>query len=204
MSSMTYSNVIYMIRDFGNYAFSNASMGINSENYISRMLFNEKNDKYNLEKIYSVNKDIKKVKIKKEDQKYNEKNTIYSMTGINILNENNNYNEERIKEAYEYLSKNQIKYTYYSDSRLEGNINVDNNQIIFTSIPYDKDWNIYIDGKKIKTIKVLNSLLAIETTPGKHKIILEYKEHLLIPFMVSLTTFIALIIYIIRHKRRLQ
>ncbi len=204
MSSMTYSNVIYMIRDLGNRTFMNTAMRIEPNNYISRMLFNEKNDKYNLEKIYSVKKDIKKVKLKREDQFYNEKNTIYNMTGINILNENNNYNEERIKEAYEYLSKNQIKYTYYSDSRLEGNINVDNNQIIFTSIPYDKDWNIYIDGKKIKTIKVLNSLLAIETTPGKHKIILEYKEHLLIPFMVSLTTFIALIITIIRHKRRLQ
>ena len=243
MSSMTYSNVIYMIRDFGNYTYFNTCMEIVYDNYISRMIFNEKNDKYNLEKIFSSNKDIKKVKLKKKKRKINEENTIKAMSGINIFDSHkykpvikgnfckldidsldgisdgyfydedlltgefivnkkkcNNritlytYNEDKIKEAYQYLAKNQIKYTYYSDSKLEGIINVDKDQLIFTSIPYDKDWNIYIDGKKVKPIKLLNSLIGIETSPGKHKIKMEYKEHLFTPSLVSIFTFIGIMI----------
>ena len=104
------------------------------------------------------------------------------------------YDIEKLKQAHNVLKKNQIEYTYYSDSKIEGIINVDKNQLIFTSIPYDTNWDVYIDGKKVKAIKILDSLLGIETKEGKHKIKLEYKEHFTIPFLISLTTLILLII----------
>ena len=69
------------------------------------------------------------------------------------------YNDEKVKASYEILKKNQIKYTTYKDSLLEGTINVDKNQLIFTSIPYDTDWHIYIDGKEVKEFSDLSNVL---------------------------------------------
>ncbi len=111
-------------------------------------------------------------------------------------------NEEKLKEIHQALSKNQINYTNYSDSSIEGTINVENNQIIFTSIPYDSSWQITIDGKKVKPIMVLDSLLGIEVEAGDHTIKLQYKNNFIIPIIISLTTFLFLIISIIKSRKK--
>lgn len=112
-------------------------------------------------------------------------------------------NDNKLKEIYEYLSKNQINYTKYTDSYIEGTINVDENQLIFTTIPYDKSWHVKIDDKEVETIKVLDSLLAIDCEPGEHKITLEYKNNFKKSTIISITTFIILIsIPIIKHIKK--
>ena len=113
-------------------------------------------------------------------------------------------NDNKLKEIYDYLSKNQIKYSYYNDNHIKGTINVDKNQLIFTSIPYDKDWEVLVDGKKVEPIELLDSLLGIETTEGKHTIELTYKTHYLIPALISIATLIGLIIDIIKKKNKLK
>lgn len=111
-------------------------------------------------------------------------------------------NEEKIKEAYDILNKNQIEYTYYSDSHIEGVINVEHNQLIYTSIPYDTSWEIKIDGKTVKPILLLDSLIGIETTPGTHTITMKYKSNYLLPIIISILTFISLIIYTYFNKKK--
>ena len=112
------------------------------------------------------------------------------------------FNKEEFEKAYNILKENQIKYTSYSDNKIEGTINVDKEEIIFTSIPYDKHWKVTIDGKDAKTFPVLNSLLGIECTPGNHTIKIEYKTNLTIPILISLTTLIGLITKIIIDKNK--
>lgn len=105
------------------------------------------------------------------------------------------YNQNKLNMIYEYLKENQIKYTKYSNSYIEGTINVDNNQIIFTSIPYDTSWEVKIDNKKVKTTEILNGLLGIECPEGNHKISLEYKKDTLIPYIISILSLIILTLY---------
>lgn len=112
------------------------------------------------------------------------------------------YNEDKIKEAYEVLNKNQIKYTSYKDSHIEGTINVDENQVIFTTIPYDETWIIKIDGKKTKPTQVLDALIAIEVKPGTHKISIEYIPNYKKPAIISGITFLGLITALIISKRK--
>ena len=60
-----------------------------------------------------------------------------------------------------------------------------------------------IDNKEVETIKVLDSLLAIDCEPGKHKITLEYKNNFIKSTIISITTFIILIsIPIIKHIKK--
>ncbi len=103
-------------------------------------------------------------------------------------------NEKKLKDIYSYLARNQIKYTHYQDSFIEGTINVDENQMIFTSIPYDSSWIIKVDNQIVKPTKVLNSLLGIEVKPGEHKISMQYKTNykgaLLISFISILITLV--------------
>ena len=112
-----------------------------------------------------------------------------------------NLNQDKLKDVYQKLSQNQIQYTHYEDSKIEGTITVDKDQVIFTSIPYDPSWQIKIDGKKVTPSIALDSLIAIECPSGNHTISLEYKNNYLIPIIIS---FISLIIYLIDifYKRK--
>ena len=109
-------------------------------------------------------------------------------------------NDKKLKEIYDKLKKNQIEYTYYKDNHIKGDINVDKGQMIFTSIPYDKDWIVKVDGKKVDAVELLDSLMGIEVKPGKHKIELEYKTHYFIPALISTVSLIVLIIDYIRKR----
>lgn len=111
-------------------------------------------------------------------------------------------NKDKLNTVYEQFKNNQINYTSYTDSLIEGTINVEDNQIIFTSIPYDDNWHVFIDDNEANTIEVLNSLLAIECPPGSHKIRLEYKPRYIVPIIISIVTLMGLITsYIILNKK---
>lgn len=169
------------------------------------------------------NKEVLQGKIEKDEYVFNTNNNYYLIEaknengGTNIIsqeykvfNQEKKYGdgtatiytvkEDKLKDIYNNLRKNQIEYTYYNDNHIIGNINVDKDQLIFTSIPYDKDWEVYIDNKKVEPIELLDSLLGIEVKPGLHKIELKYKTHYLIPILISITTLIVLIIDLIRKR----
>lgn len=111
------------------------------------------------------------------------------------------YNQDKIDKIYDYLKKNQINYTTYTDSNIEGTINVDDNQIIFTSIPFDTSWEITIDGQKVKPVKVLDSLIGIECPKGKHTITMKYKKDSPLFLIISLITIIILISKYFKDKK---
>ncbi len=113
------------------------------------------------------------------------------------------FDKEEFIKIYNDLKDNQINYTSYKDNSIEGTINVEKDQIIFTSIPYDKNWKVTIDGKEVDKLLILNSLIGIECEPGTHTIKLEYKPKYIVPTIISITTLIGLITFmIINHKKR--
>lgn len=130
------------------------------------------------------------------------KDFTYTNQDTNLLESVDIYtiSNNKLTEIYDILKQNQIEYTYYSDSHIEGTINVTENQIIFTSIPYDESWEITIDNKIVEPTMILESLIGIECEPGQHTITLKYKQNYTIPILISLCTLIGLIISITIKK----
>ena len=109
-------------------------------------------------------------------------------------------NQKKLQEIYDTLKDKQIKYTSYDDDKLEGNINVSKDEIIFTSIPYDEAWKITIDGEIVKPIKLLDSLIGIEVKEGKHQVTMEYKNDFSKSIIISISSFSAFTIIILINK----
>lgn len=78
-----------------------------------------------------------------------------------------------LKNAYNSLSKNTLNVSSYSDTSIKGTISSKENCYLYSSIPYDDGWSVYVDGKKAETFEIGGTLLAIELTAGNHQI--EYK-----------------------------
>jgi uncharacterized membrane protein YfhO len=99
------------------------------------------------------------------------------LEGEYYLNHNLFYylDQPLFKEAMNRLSSNRVVVEKISETTLLVTAEVRPQQILFTSIPYDPGWQVWVDGEKIRPLKALSSLMALELEPGKREILFTYK-----------------------------
>lgn len=86
------------------------------------------------------------------------------------------YNQDELEKAYKILKKNQLEITKYFKTGFEGTVIADKNELLFTSLPYDKGWKLWVDGKKQEIRAVLeNAFVGAYLSPGQHEIVLKYE-----------------------------
>lgn len=86
------------------------------------------------------------------------------------------YDESEFQRAYEILKKQQWDVTYYDDRMIEGEINVTESGVMFTSIPYDEGWQVYVDGKEAEKISLLeDAFIGVLLEKGKHNVKMCYE-----------------------------
>lgn len=110
-----------------------------------------------------------------------------------------NLNEEAFDKFYKEITDEMLEVTKYSDTLIEGNVDVKKNNLMFTSIAYDEGWKVLVDGKEVKTKKLANAYLGFNIKKGNHHIKMvyypKYMKQGLIISMISLFTLIGYIIY---------
>lgn len=116
--------------------------------------------------------------------------------------------EEKFKQGYEKLKDGQIEYEKFDETYIKGTYTAENNEVLFTSIPYDRSWNVYIDGKKITNddiIKISDSLLGVKTEAGTHEIVFKYEIpcYTLCIWISAGFSVLVLIIYILKWRKLL-
>lgn len=85
------------------------------------------------------------------------------------------FDEAAFAEAIEELRTSKIFIDDFSDTSIKGTINVsEGDELIYTSIPYDKGWTVKVDGKKVKLEKSLDTLLCFTVSAGEHTVELSY------------------------------
>lgn len=55
---------------------------------------------------------------------------------------------KRWEKAYDVLKRQPLTVISHTDREITGNVAVGENQVLFTSIPFEKGWSVYVDGKK--------------------------------------------------------
>lgn len=81
---------------------------------------------------------------------------------------------EAFEEGISEIRKNQLEIESFSDTSIRGTVNSDHDGMMVMSIPYDKGWNVTVDGKKVETTSVDESLLSFEVPEGIHDIRLTF------------------------------
>ena len=84
-------------------------------------------------------------------------------------------NTEELAEWYEAAVSSPCQVTELTSSRLNGKVDASENaeRLVF-SIPYDTNWTVKVDGKRVETFEVLDGLLAVSISPGQHTFTLRY------------------------------
>lgn len=85
--------------------------------------------------------------------------------------------DEVLEDVFARLQKTQfIPDDNCSDSRLTGSLSSENDgQLIFTTIPYDEGWQIFVDGERAELLKTCDALIAFRVDAGDHRIVMKYR-----------------------------
>lgn len=132
---------------------------------------------------------------------YNKENSvIYS--GIQVVY----FNEDIFKDAFNVLNSTPLNITEYDDGYIKGTVEAKEDNLLFTSIPFDYGWKAYVDGEETEILSFKDALISIKVPEGTH--VIEFKffpKGLFYGILISGISFIILaflITYSILRKRR--
>lgn len=104
-------------------------------------------------------------------------------------------NQGKLESAYNYLNKYKLDMKKFEEHLIDGNITLDKNMSVYTSIPYDAGWKVYVDNKLVETFALGDALLAFDCPEGTHKIKIKYEApYMATGIIISLLTIIGMII----------
>ncbi len=120
------------------------------------------------------------------------------------------YDEDVFKDCYDILSKQVLENIEFTDTMVSGTIKAGAGDLLFTSIPYDDGWDVYVDGELADVTVCLDSFLAYEFDDDaenkEHKIEFRYttlglKYGIIITIMCWLTYIVIYRLLATRSKR---
>ena len=79
-----------------------------------------------------------------------------------------------LKKGYNKLLSGAVNVTSHSDTKIEATVSCDENSYLYSSIPYDDSWKVYIDGVEAETFELGDSMLAVQIKSGEHQITYKY------------------------------
>ena len=82
-----------------------------------------------------------------------------------------------LEKGFRLLKKHQLSIDEFKDTNIKGSFTAPKDCLLYTSIPYNSGWDVYIDGKKAEKddiIELADALLAVRVTKGKHSIEFSY------------------------------
>lgn len=116
-----------------------------------------------------------------------------------------NIDKDVFESAYELLSLGALDITSYSDTKIEGKINSGYDGILYTSIPYDEGWSVYIDGIKAETYAIGGCQLAADITEGEHTVEMKYSpKGIKYGLLITAAAWVCVIAVFIAKKRRFK
>ena len=100
---------------------------------------------------------------------------------------------DALKELRQAMLKHGMQIDSYTDNTINAEVEAEGPSLLFTSIPYDKGWTVYVDRKPVKTEKAMDAFLAFRVPSGKHYIHFRYfPEGLKLGAFVSFLSLLAL------------
>lgn len=90
--------------------------------------------------------------------------------GVNLYS----FNTEKWQNVYNKLNSSSLDVTSFKNTRIEGTLNMAEAGVVFTSIPQDGGWKVYVDGKKVNDFTIADTLIGFMTSAGTHEVTFEY------------------------------
>ncbi len=111
--------------------------------------------------------------------------------------------QDKFDEFINYLSDYASSFEINKRGILEDKVEVtDGNKLLYLSIPYDENWTVTVDDKKVQPKKIVGDFIGIELEKGTHIVQLNYRsKSFAIGIVISLITLVVTLVIVIYTRR---
>ena len=112
--------------------------------------------------------------------------------------------DDVLSKAYETLSASSLRMEKATGTKIRGTVHAQKDGVLYSSIPANAGWRVYIDGEEAETFALDGALLCCDITAGEHEVEYRYRvPGLGIGIAVSLLSAAVLLGYFLYdHKRK--
>ena len=102
-------------------------------------------------------------------------------------------NQTEFQKAYDKLSAETMDITAFSNTRVDGTVTSKTGGLLYTSIPQNGNWKVYVDGKETDVTLIAEGMTGVMLEAGTHEISFRYQNSAFIwGIVVSLMSATAL------------
>ena len=83
---------------------------------------------------------------------------------------------DRFWQGYDILNASTLELTSFSNTKVEGTIHCDRDGLLYTSIPQNGNWHMYVDGEEAEIQLVCDTMVGVKLTKGEHNIRIVYRN----------------------------
>lgn len=84
------------------------------------------------------------------------------------------FNTDKWQKVYDRLNTSTLEVTSFKSTEVSGTMNMAQTGIVYTSIPQDGGWTVYVDGEEVNDFLLLDSLIGFKLGAGTHEITFKY------------------------------
>ena len=84
--------------------------------------------------------------------------------------------KELFDRTYAVLSASTMELTDFGSTLVEGVIDCDRDGLLYTSVPWDGNWQTFVDGEAAEPVLVGDCMIALPLTKGEHTVTLRYRN----------------------------
>jgi len=78
--------------------------------------------------------------------------------------------------CYEILSASLLDLEYFSNTRVSGTIICNRDGLLYTSIPQNGNWEVWVDGEPVEAVAVGDAMVAVMLSEGYHYVSFRYRN----------------------------
>lgn len=101
-------------------------------------------------------------------------NEVYLRDGVDYFY---TFNEDLFNEAIQSLLDKTATITDFKQTSIKATITADANDVVFTSIPFEKGWTIYVDDKKVDYYELCDAFIGFDISEGTHEITMKFTPY---------------------------
>ena len=84
--------------------------------------------------------------------------------------------EDLFRWGYSILNSSTLHLTSFRQTRVEGSIRCDRDGLLYTSVPQNGNWHLYVDGQEVEPTLVGDCMISVPLSQGEHSIVLKYRN----------------------------
>ncbi len=105
--------------------------------------------------------------------------------------------------TYYTLKEDQLMVTEFGDGLIEGLINMPEDKTMFTSVPYDKGWKVYVDENEVEYYAFADSFVGIDVPAGLHHVKMVFvPEGLKLGWIITGVSVLILVLCFVMYRKK--